>query len=169
MRTASRGAQWFLGGLLVLGGGWLAATMELHAGAPAKASLATATGPVDRVWTGGKRQETVFFELRGVPDAFVYHSKGEKSAWVFDALAGSRGQRVAVRHDAAEFDGPLWDRRFHPVYEIQVGYRLVRSHGDVDAAYRRDDRLGVALGIVIVALGIGVLVMPARLFRGSAG
>ena len=74
-----------------------------------------------------------------------------------------------MRHDAAEFDGPLWDRRFHPVYEIQVGYRRVRSYADVDAAYRRDDRFGVALGILIVALGIGVLVMPARFFRGSAG
>ena len=159
-------ARWILGGLLVAAGGLLAATMWFTAGAPAAEHLATATGAVDRVWTGGKRHETVFFELRGVPDAFVYHARGGKSERVRDALESSRGQPVTVRHDPDEFDGPLWDRRFHPVYELRLPFRLVRSLEDVDAAYRADDRIGAVFGIVLAAIGLAVLVLPSRLFRG---
>ena len=160
-------ARWILGGLLVAAGAWLAAAMGFAAGAPAAERLATATGPVHRVWTGGRRHETVFFELRGVPDAFVYHAKGDQSARVRDALESSRGQPVTVRHDPDEFDGPLWDRRFHPVYELGMRYRLVRSLEDVDAAYRANDRIGVIDGLVLAAIGLAVLVMPSRVFHGS--
>ena len=159
-------ARWIAGGLLVAAGGTLAATMWFGAGAPASERLETATGPVHRVWTGGRRHETVFFELRGVPGAFVYHAKGGKSERVHDALESSRGRPVTIRHDPAEFEGPLWDRRFHPVYELRLPFRLVRSLEDVDAAYRADDRIGAIFGVVLAIIGIAVLVMPSRAFHG---
>ena len=82
------------------------------------------------------------------------------------AIGEAHQRVVTILYDASNTVGPVFSKeKFFPVYEIRVGDELVRSHQDVDQAWRRDNRLAPVLGWGFLGMSVLLLAHGARRLR----
>jgi len=117
-------------------------------GVPSRASLKFASGRVK--WTEEYRYG-VRFALEGTAENFVYVSKGRAMGVVTGALTDAQRPSVSVLYDPASGSGPVGSgRSYFTVYELAANGRMVRSRGQVEQAWRSDEKVGLYLGVVFL-------------------
>ena len=150
-----------LGVVSILAGVAILVLVDGDAGVVDESALLAAKGRV--AWVE-KHKYGVRFGLDGVDRNFSYPSKGGGADSVRDALAGAGDETVRIRYEP-DAHGP-WgsDVRYHDIWAMSVGDRVVRSYEGTAGGYRDDNAVAPWLGGFFV-LGGAVLLMSARLAR----
>jgi hypothetical protein len=133
----------FVAGIFALGVFGIRSGLHPDAGLPSRAALVEVTGTL----AGYERnRHSIGFRLRGEPRDFVYPSKAKAMDEVMAGLDAAGRRPVTAWVDAADMagDGPL------TVFALAVDGREVRSYGDVAAAWRSDQRIGLWVGIAML-------------------
>lgn len=144
---------------------FLSMNLDPRSGIPRESDLLEASGGV--AWLRQGKYGTRF-GLAGVERQFTYSSKSNGMDVVSSALRGADGSSVSVRYEAEAF-GPLFsDQRYHRVWELKVGGRIIRSHAESAAAWESDNRLTPWLAAVMTLSGLYLGFTAWRLRRQEA-
>lgn len=130
--------------------------LDPKAGIAAEATLLEATGKVD--WIEEYRYGTRF-GLVGISERFDYLSKAKGMGAVRNALNHAGGRVVSVLYES-KTHGPMYsDDKYHNVWELTIGDRVVRSYAVSAASWESNNRLvpwlGSAMGFCGLVLGYG--------------
>lgn len=121
-------------------------------GIPPRSQLKAASGSVSWVDSG---RYGIKFGLDGVPRAFDYASKGNAVGLVQDTLSRADRPVVTVLYDPNSPSGPIYSTdKFYSVYELSIAGTPFRSHEQVDAAWRSDQRFAAWLSAIFACCGI---------------
>lgn len=135
-------------------------------GLPPLSRLGHASGQVEWVEEG---RYGIKFGLKHSPQHFDYPSKGAGVGAVLEALSRD-GARIDVYFEPDDPSGPIGsDRRYFSVYQVSADGAPVRTLAEVEAAWRRDERVGLAVGLAFAAIGLGLGVQARREFKRQRG
>lgn len=131
-------------------------------GIPPRSQLKAASGSVSWVDSG---RYGIKFGLDGVPQAFDYASKGNAMGLVRDTLSRPDRPVITVLYDPNSPSGPIYSTdKFYSVYELSIAGTPFRSHEQVEAAWRSDQRFAA---LVSAFFAFGAIYLARKASRNK--
>jgi hypothetical protein len=137
---------------------------------PPKTELTQITGQLRYLKGVGRlgRLNAVRFGLITDARDFRYESKSGAADHVFQALEHAPGSLVSILVDAADVRSPWFEEiSLHPVYEVRIEEKTVRSYEEVLRSWRNQDKLGLWVGYGALASGVIFLLFYVRERRAA--
>lgn len=127
---------------------------------PMENELESTSGRV--LWTK-KHKSSLYFRISGTPSQFVVYGNGDAEGKLARAVLTAATNELTVRFLRANGAEPVFlDGIYYPAYLISQGGSEFASLEEVRAAYRKDNQLGLVIGIPFATLGIARLIWFAR-------